>query len=103
MDLTDYGTHRLPDCAPLSSFLEVRTKEKRGDRKKGPGSECRDGPPTSPPLVGVVWTQTGGLVLLRFQSFKSSGQEILENERIHMEILRRNRKLELELTELEVE
>lgn len=26
-------------------FLEVRTKEKRGDRKKGPGSKCRDGAP----------------------------------------------------------
>ncbi|TNN47759.1 hypothetical protein EYF80_042012 [Liparis tanakae] len=82
MDLTGYGTYRHPDCAPLSSFLEVRTKEKRGNRKKGPGSECRDGrpphhplprpthppaappcppslSPTSPPLVGVVWTRKG--------------------------------------------
>lgn len=57
--LTGYGTYRHPDCALLSSFLEVRTKEKRGNRKKGPGSECRDGPPTPPPLVGVVWTRKG--------------------------------------------
>lgn len=47
MDLTGYGTYRHPDCALLSSFLEVRTKgEKNGGiGKKGPGSECRDGPP----------------------------------------------------------
>lgn len=37
--LTAYGTHRLPDCAPLSSFLEVRTKgnERGGDLKRRPG------------------------------------------------------------------
>lgn len=87
------------------------------------------GPPTSPPLVGVVWTPKGegkaaeqstrdwgflpqqrdchktafhssrGLVLLRFQSCE--GQQLLENELICMEILKR--KQELELTELEVE
>lgn len=49
MDLAGYGTHRHPDCASLSSFLEVRTKGKKGggggDRKKGPGSKCRDGAP----------------------------------------------------------
>lgn len=38
-------------------FWRVRTKESRGDRKKGPGSDCRDAPWTSQPLVGVVFTQ----------------------------------------------
>lgn len=37
--LTGYGTHRHPDCAPLTSFLEVRTKgnERGGDLKRRPG------------------------------------------------------------------
>lgn len=65
--LTGYGTYRHPDCALLSSFLEVRTKEKRGNRKKGPGSECRDGPPDSAAagrgcLDSKGWGKSGGAV-----------------------------------------
>ena len=37
MDLTAYGTYRHPDCALLSSFLEVRTKEKKGESEERPG------------------------------------------------------------------
>lgn len=73
MDLAGYGTHRLPDCAPLSSFFEGEDKRKKnpggGDNyKKGRGSECRDGgappvppprSPVSPPLFGLVWTEAG--------------------------------------------
>lgn len=67
MDLTGYGTYRHPDCALLSSFLEVRTKEKRGNRKKGPGSECRDGPPDFAAagrgcLDSKGWGKSGGAV-----------------------------------------
>lgn len=65
--LTAYGTYRHPDCAPLSSFLEVRTKEKRGDREKGPGSGCRDGAPDFAAagrgcLDSKGWGKSGGAV-----------------------------------------
>lgn len=57
--LTGYGTYRHPDCAVLSSFLEVRTKEKRGIGRKARDLSVVTGPPTPPPLVGVVWTGKG--------------------------------------------
>ncbi|CAK6960393.1 hypothetical protein LDENG_00117980 [Scomber scombrus] len=103
MDLTAYGTHRHPDCALLSSFLEVKTKEKRGNRKKGPGSECRDGPPDFAAAgrgcldskgSGIVtkqpFTLRGALYCSVFRVVKASGQQLLENELIFMEILKRN-------------
>lgn len=87
------------------------------------------GPPTPPPLVGVVWTETGeGKAAERSTRdrgflpqqrdchkqpvegpcgapFSEPCRRLVSQEKEHicMEILKRNRKQELELTELEVE
>ncbi|KAF7650966.1 hypothetical protein LDENG_00117980 [Lucifuga dentata] len=102
MDLTAYGTYRHPDCALLSLFLEVRTKEKRGNWKKGPGSESRDGAPDFAAAgrgcldsegSGIVtkqpFTLGGALYRSVFRVENASGQQLLENELNCMEILKR--------------
>lgn len=37
MDLAGYGTHRHPDCAPLSSFFGGEDKRIKGGSEERPG------------------------------------------------------------------
>lgn len=57
MDLSGNGTYGHPDCALLFFRGEDKRRGKIGGKARDPSVVT--GPPTSPPLVGVVRTTEG--------------------------------------------